>query len=362
MIEQEFPANEVRVIAPSLGKRTTGIDASLHAVLAEQGKHTAIAGLGFRIPQRIPHVSFGQLCRCCRRGPWRIWHARRNIEMLSGLILRYIFGFKLLLVFTSAAQRRHTWITRFYYHRMDGLIATSQAGAGYLDRPAVVVQHGVNTETFSPPENRARVWADVGLPGLYGIGVIGRIRPQKGTEEFVDAMIRVLPQRPDWTAVIAGKITERWLGFALRLKAKIRKANLEHRIHFTGFVNIVDMPQWYQALSVVVCPSRVEGFGLPCLEGMSSGCPVVATETGAWPEIISPHIDGHVVPCRDSNALTEAILTITSNPDRVTAMGCKAREKILQHYCIKNEAEGIREVYDQVFQDAPSLPSKKNKP
>jgi len=319
------------------------------AVIPEQARHISIATLGFHIAEGIPRISFSQFWRYCRDSRYRIWHARRNIDMLTGLVLRYVFRFRLILLFTSVAQRRHSWITRFYYRRMDGLIAASSSAASFLDREAVVIPHGVNTDVFYPPEDRAAAWAGRGLKGKYGIGVFGRIRPQKGTGEFVNAMIRVLPERPDWSVVLVGQTTKEYHSFEQQLHAKIQKAGLEHRFHFTGFLeDSNDIPEWYRSLSVVVCPSRVEGYGLPCLEAMASGCPVVATSTGYWPELITDGEDGYLVPCEDTEALAGAIMKITEDPERTSRMGLKAREKAEKHR-IQDEAEGILQVYKKLF-------------
>lgn len=349
-VHRRIDPRELRVIAASLGKRFSGINASMLAVLPEQAKRIPIAAMGFHVPDGLPQISFRQFLRHCWRGQWRIWHARRNIDMLVGLILRHVLRFKLILVFTSAAQRRHSWITRFYYRHMDGVIATSSAAASFLDRPAVVVCHGVNTEKFRPPKDRSAAWAERKLPGHFGIGVFGRVRPRKGTEEFIDAMIRVLPDRPDWTAVVVGQTTKEFVPFQRRLTSKIEAAGLRSRVHFTGYLkDPEDIPRWYRSLSVVVCPSRVEGFGLPCLEAMASGCPVVATRTGAWPELITEGRDGHLVPCRDADSLADAIMKITNEPKRVNEMGEHAREKVTTHYRIQDEADGIQAVYEQLF-------------
>jgi len=350
MEDKSIDPRELRVIAPCLGNRFSGINASLIAVLPEQARHISIATLGFHIAKGIPRISFGQFWRHCRDGKYRVWHARRNIDMLTGLVLRNIFRFRLILLFTSSAQRRHSWITRFYYHRMDGLIATSSRAASFLDRDAVVIPHGVNTNIFYPPEDRAAAWAERGLKGKYGIGVFGRIRPQKGTEEFVNAMIRVLPARPEWSVVLVGQTTKEHLSFERQLRARIRKAGLEDRFHFTGFLkDSHDIPGWYRSLSVVVCPSRVEGYGLPCLEAMASGCPVVATRTGYWPELITEGEDGYLAPCEDTEALTGAIMKITEDPERVSRMGRHAQAKIAGRHRIQNEAESILQVYKQLF-------------
>ena len=342
----------LQVIAACLGRRFSGINASMIAVFPELSRHIRIAALGFHIPEGIPRIRFRPFVRHCRRGPRRIWHARRNVDMLAGLILRHLLRFPLILLFTSAAQRHHSWITRVYYRRMDGVIATTAKAASYLTREAVVVRHGVDTAAFSPPEDRAQAWAGRGLPGRYGIGVFGRIRPRKGTEEFIRAMIRVLPERPEWTAVVVGQTTEEFRPFEKRLRGMLQEAGLSHRVHFTGFLkDSSEIPHWYRSLSVVVCPSRVEGFGLTCLEAMASGCPVVATRTGAWPEVITEGRDGDLVPCRDADSLADAILRITEDPQKIREMEQRAREKIASRYRIEDEARGILEVYRR-FLDA----------
>ncbi len=320
------------------------------AVLPEIAKRTGIAVLGFHIPDGIPHIGLGRFGMLCWRGPWRIWHARRNVDMLVGLILRHIFRFRLMLLFTSAAQRSHSWITRFYYRRMDAVIATTSKAASFLERSAVVIPHGVDPDRFSPPSDRASAWAARGLPGIRGIGIFGRVRPQKGTEEFVEAMIRVLPQRPGWTAVIVGQTTAEFQPFERRLRERVRSAGLENRVCFVGFLkDPADVPGWFQSVSIVVCASRREGFGLSCLEAMASGCPVVATRAGAWPELITEGEDGYLVPPGDSAALAEALLKITTDSNVLLKMAEKARQKVLSRYQIAAEADGICSVYRELF-------------
>lgn len=342
----------LQVVAACLGRRFSGINASMIAVFPELSRHIRIAAMGFHIPEGVPRIRFRSFVRHFRRGPWRIWHARRNVDMLAGLLLRNLLRFPLILLFTSAAQRHHSWITRFCYRHMDGVIATTAKAASYLTREAVVVRHGVDTAVFFPPEDRPATWTGRGLPGRYGIGVFGRIRPRKGTEEFIRAMIRVLPERPEWTAVLVGQTTEEFRPFENRLRGMLQEAGLSHRVHFTGFLkDSTEIPEWYRSLSVVVCPSRVEGFGLTCLEAMASGCPVVATATGAWPEILTEGRDGYVVPCGDADALADAILRATEDPQKVQEMGQRAREKIASRYRIEDEAEGILAVYRRLLDD-----------
>ena len=109
---------DIDTIALSLGRRYSGINASMEAVIPEQLKLTNIVGLGFNLnKETIPQISFKQFLFGCWRDKYRIWHARRNIDMLVGIVLKYAFGYKLKLVFTSASQRKHSKYTKFLYKK-----------------------------------------------------------------------------------------------------------------------------------------------------------------------------------------------------------------------------------------------------
>ena len=82
--------------------------------------------------------------------------------------------------------------------------------------------HGVDTDSYAPPPDRAAAFAESGLPGRYAIGCFGRVRAQKGTDVFVEAMCRLLPRYPDFTAVIVGAVVPEQQGFANELKTADR--------------------------------------------------------------------------------------------------------------------------------------------
>src|SRR5215813_5235493 len=252
--------SSLTVVVPNLHWRYSGVTATNRMVAPRLAGLLSAAWFGPNAPDGMRRVTVGDILRlrgrAQRRRP-RIWHARRNNEMLVGLALRGL-GWPFRLVFTSAGQRRHTWITRFMMSRMDAVIATSAASASYLLRPATMVHHGVDTEVYRPPLDRAAAFAATGLPGRYAIGCFGRVRAQKGTDLFVEAMCALLPRYPDYTAVIVGAIDDR--AFADALEARVRAAGLAERIRMLGERPIEELPSWYQRLSIYAFTSRNEGF------------------------------------------------------------------------------------------------------
>src|SRR5258708_40074341 len=97
---------------------------------------------------------------------------------------------------------------------MDAIIATNDISASFLKREANVIPHGVDTDTYAPPADRAAAFAETGLPGRYAIGCFGRVRAQKGSDVFVDAMCRLVTRYRDFTPVMVSAITPEQMVFA----------------------------------------------------------------------------------------------------------------------------------------------------
>jgi mannosyltransferase len=338
------------VVVPNLHWRYSGVTATNRMVAPRIAKLISAAWLGSDAPEGIARLTFGDLMRLrsrAQRGKPRIWHARRNNEMIVGLALKRL-GWPWKLIFTSAGQRHHSWITRFLIARMDAIIATSDTSASYLERSATVVHHGVDTKVYAPPADRAAAFAAAGLPGKYAIGCFGRVRAQKGTDLFVEAMCALLPEYPDFTAVIIGPIDDR--GFADQLEARVRNAGLTDRVRVLGELPIADLPLWYQRISIYAFTSRNEGFGLTLIEAMAAGAALVAARAGAAEAVVVDGASGVLVPTGDARALAAALDPLMRDPERAREMGRKGRERVLAKFSIDAEVEQIAAVYRRVLE------------
>jgi mannosyltransferase len=340
-------------VAPSLHWRYSGVTSTIIALVPRQARDAAIAALGPNLPANVPRV---RLRDALSRGwappasyRWRVWHARRNTDMLVGVLLKSVLRQPWKLVFTSAGQRRHTAYTRWLIRRMDALIATSEGAARYLEAPATLIQHGVDLERYHPAADRPKAWRDSGLPRSFGVGAFGRIRPQKGADLLVKAMIRLMPKYPDVVLVLTGLVAPQFQAFKAGLEAEIAAAGLQSRIFFLGERPSDEMPQWFRRISLYVAPMRHEGFGLTPLEAMASGAAVVATRTGAANTLVADGETGLLVEPNDLEALTSAIDRLLSDRDLVEAMGRRGREKAVREHDIEGEAERINEIYRELL-------------
>jgi mannosyltransferase len=342
-IENNF-AGDLKLIVPNLHRRYSGVTATNRMVAPKLANLLRAAWFGSDAPDGIARIGAVDLLRLWRRRTPLIWHARRNNEMIVGVLLR-TFGWPLKLVFTSAAQRHHSWITRWLIRRMDAIIATSDISASFLKRAATVIPHGVDTDRYAPPADRAVAFAEARLPGRYAIGCFGRVRAQKGTDVFVEAMCRLLPRFPDFTAVIVGAVAVEQTSFANDLKKKIAAAGLGSRIVITDELPIEDVQRWYQRLTIYAFTSRNEGFGLTLIEAMAVGAALVASRAGAAELVVEDGVTGVLTPPGDADALVAALEPLMRDPAACVAMGARGRERVTAQFSLDAEANRIAEVY-----------------
>jgi mannosyltransferase len=336
--------DHLQLVVPNLHRRYSGVTATNRMVAPKLAKMFCAAWLGPNRPDGIAGIGFSQLLKLWRRRAPLIWHARRNNEMIAGVLLRSL-GWPLKLVFTSAAQRHHSWTTRWLIRRMDAIIATSAISASFLKREATVIWHGVDTDRYVPPADRASAFAEAGLPGRYAIGCFGRVRAQKGTDVFVQAMCALLPRYPDFTAVVVGAIMPEQQGFANELKRRIEAVGLRSRILMTGELPIEAVPRWYQRLTIYAFTSRNEGFGLTLIEAMSAGSALVASRAGAAELVVEEGVTGILTPPGDVDALVAALEPLMRDPASAAKMGERARARVLEKFSLDAEAASIAEVY-----------------
>ena len=335
---------EIEVIAPNLKRRLSGVTATIARLVPVQVGMINVVATGPGLPEDMPHIPLWR-AMTLPNNRWRVWHARRNNEMLLGLIARHILRRKFRLVFTSASQRHHTRYTKFLISRMDRVISTSARTAAYLERPSDVILHGIDTSGFNPARDRDALRKSLGLPGGMIIGCFGRIRAQKGTDVFVRAMLPILKKRPDVTALVLGRATEQHQAFQRELEALVAEHGLKDRVMFPGEVPVEQIAGWYQALDLYVAPQRWEGFGLTPIEAMACGVPVVATRVGAFEEQIVEGETGFLIDPGIVEQMETAIETFLDDRALLVGSGKNARAHVLSNFQIQREAAEIVDVY-----------------
>lgn len=347
------PLRDATVLVVNLHRRFAGVSATMLALVPVQQRGRKVAVLDRGELGLEGTIRWSDLLRHGWTPPagsrHRIWHARRAGDLLLGLVLRYLLFQPWRFVYTSPSPRRHGLTWRTIVGRADAIIAVTERAATFLDRHDAVVPHGVDTDAFVPPPDKLAAWRESGLPGRYGIGVFGRIRPNKGTHLFVDALCRLLPRHPEFTAVIAGLCLPAERGYREELERRIAAAGLKERIVFLGDLPGPAIKLWYRRVVLCVSPSLSEGFGLTPLEAMASGAAAVTSRAGAYEQMIEPGVNGALADTGDLEQLVAALEPLLAQPAELLAMGERARRCAVERFSIRGEVAGIEAVYGRVL-------------
>lgn len=337
----------------NFNRNFTGVSATAANVIRQQVKTHDLALVGQPLPGCPDPISVAQARRLSRQvppgRPFAIWHVRRNTEMRAALWARDVLRLPIRIVFTSAAQRRHSALPRWLISRMDAVVATTEQAAAFVPHVRAVVPHGVDTDLFTPAEDRAAAWAGLGYGGSLGIATVGRIRPEKGTDLFVEAMLRLLPDLPGAVALVLGRAAREHQGFLDGLKARVAAAGLSDRILFPGEIPADELPRVMRGLSLVMQLPRYEGYGMAPLEGMASGVPFVASEAGYYRAFSAQGCAGVVVAQEAAEAAAEAGRALLNDAGRHADMSRAAREIAEASFSARAEADGIEAVYQALW-------------
>jgi glycosyltransferase involved in cell wall biosynthesis len=176
------------------------------------------------------------------------------------------------------------------------------------------------THVFNPPDPTIveAFRRQNGLPERF-ILFLGTLEPRKNIPTLLDAYASIA-SRTDAPLIIGG--AKGWLYDAIF--AKVEALALGDRVRFAGYIDQAVQPLWYAAATVFAFPSLYEGFGMPPLEAMACGTPVVTSTSSSLPEVVGDA--GITVSPRDADALGEALLRILND----AALRVELRERGLR--------------------------------
>jgi glycosyltransferase involved in cell wall biosynthesis len=289
--------------------------------------------------------------RALRRGPVDIVDAHEEPCSLAaaeiGLLRRLLRpSAKLVLYSAQNIYKRYPWPFRMLEH-----LALGAASGVYVCNEAAgrIVAHkgfsgtvavlplGVDLTRFAPVDHGAP-------PGSAGlrVGYVGRLEPHKGVEVILDAIV----PEPDWSLDIVGEGEHE-----ATLRERVGRYAIESRVRFRGHVAHADLPALYRSLDVVVVPSLItprwqEQFCRVAVEAMASGVPVVASASGALPEVVGDA--GVLFPPGDAVALRQSLRDLVGDPDRRRELGRRGRARS-SRFAWDAVAAGHRALYDEVL-------------
>jgi glycosyltransferase involved in cell wall biosynthesis len=190
-------------------------------------------------------------------------------------------------------------------------------------------------------DRTSKVRAQYGLPSNYVLSV-GSVEERKNLRRLLQACARLWTAGEERPLVVVG--ARRWK--YSKIMDTVQEMDLEGRVIFTGYVSDEDLPAIYSAADLFVFPSLYEGFGLPPLEAMACGTPVVCSNTASLPEVVGDAaimVDPH-----DVEALAEAMHSVLTDPDLAEDLRRRGLERAARFTWERTARETV-EVYREVL-------------
>lgn len=240
---------------------------------------------------------------------------------------------------------RTGWTNRKKYRAPDAYIAISNRIAEILREydpggpPVHIVHSAIDPGRMAAAPIAKR---ELGLDDdVEIVGNVAALVDHKDQKTLVKAMKKVVETWPKCVLVVAGEGELR-----SELEILIRELGLNSNIKLLGYRD--DVPNLLNTFNVFVMSSKLEGLGTSVLDAMAAGVPVVATDAGGLPEMVTDGETGLLVPAQDPEALANAILEALANPQAAQDRASRAKQLLQNRFTVDRMVEGNLAVYESL--------------
>lgn len=231
------------------------------------------------------------------------------------------------------------WIRKRLLQKADVLMATTQFLANkaraYTNRKFTIIPFGVDTKIFFPASQTKQ--------GIT-IGFFKSLKSKYGIEYLLNAFSIVLKSVPKTQLHIAGYGTEQETA---NLKLLIKKNKLNQNVTYLGFLTNQQVAHEMRKCDIIAMPSIYESevFGVTAIEASATGLPVVASDIGGIPESVQHNKTGFLVPPKNPQKLSEALLRLMDNPVLRKTMGSAGVLFVKNNFSWEQNAKRVHEAY-----------------
>ena len=191
----------------------------------------------------------------------------------------------------------------------------------------------------------SRIRAELGLPeGTFLVGSVGNIRPAKGYDHLVRAAALVASDHPEIHFLVAGQGQGRlWQ----ELHALREEVGVQDTVHFLGFRP--DANALLAGCDLFLLPSTSEGFSIATIEAMAQGVPIIATQSGGPEEIITPEVDGVLIPPGSSELIAQAVTRLAAAPEERERLRRSAASTVAQRFSLERQVAAYEAISRDVL-------------
>ena len=207
-----------------------------------------------------------------------------------------------------------------------------------------VIPNGINLTNFSGVERDYDFRRQFAMDNEKIILYVGRLVYEKGVQNLIGAMPKILSNYHDAKLVICGKG-----GMMDELKQEARNLGIENKVYFAGYCDSKKIQKMYKCADIAVFPSTYEPFGIVALEAMLAGVPTVVSDVGGLNEIVEHGVDGMKSYAGNSNSIADSVLTLLFDAKLCSAVSKNAVKKVKEMYSWNKIAQDTHYVYEQAI-------------
>jgi glycosyltransferase involved in cell wall biosynthesis len=338
-----LPRDRFRVEAAALTRL-----GPLHAELEAAGIPTTLIGKR----HKVDPIALARLTRFIKDRQFHVVQTWIFAANVYGRIAAYRAKVPIVITAEMAADlwkgRAHLAIDRWLARWTDRVVGNSNAvvdfyrqNAGIPENRLVMIPSGIAAEE-PPVVDRAQVRRELGLPTDCALALFaGRLAPQKGVDDLIDALDLLQHVLPALRTLIVGDGPLR-----AQLESRASAFCLDPFVRFLGHRD--DVPRLLEAADLLVLPSLYEGLPNVVLEAMRFRKPVVATAAPGTTELVVDGQTGLLVPVRKHTALAQAIRTVIEDPRLARRLGEAGRARVDAEFGVETMVERFAELYESL--------------
>lgn len=202
-----------------------------------------------------------------------------------------------------------------------------------------IIPNGIPLRPAPGPADRIAARRLLGLDERYQVvGIVAMLRPEKAHDVLLRAVAQLAADRPDLRLVVVGDGPER-----SRLRMLAGTLGIAERVLFTG--RRADVPALLPAFDVGVLCSRHEAAPIAVIEAMAAGLPVVVSDCGGLPDMVTDGVEGLRVPVGSAPALASALARVLDDPDLARRLGTAGRDRAERDYRIESTARRFENLF-----------------
>ncbi len=207
-----------------------------------------------------------------------------------------------------------------------------------------VIPNGVNLNLYTGIDRDYEFRRKYAMDNEKIILYLGRLVYEKGVQNLISAMPKIIANYNDVKLVIAGKG-----GMMDELKAQVHSLGIDDKVYFTGYLDSKSVQKMYKCADVSVFPSTYEPFGIVALESMLSGTPTVVSDVGGLDEIITHGVDGMKSYAGNYNSIADSVLSLLFDAGLCSNISKNAKAKVKNKYNWNKIAQDTHYVYERAI-------------